>query len=138
MAAVIDPYTKEVLGIITLEDIIEELIQEEILDENDLADEYAKRAIELMEQARKLSRGLKQPATSLGPEKSPRVGHGYGYGYGDQSGSSSSSSSGQQNGYHPNHNQDEVELTVLDSQSPSTEEIETTINDKTHLMKNIS
>jgi len=58
MAGVIDESTKETIGIVTLEDIIEELIQEEILDEDDLADQYMTQAKKALQQARKFNKGL--------------------------------------------------------------------------------
>jgi hypothetical protein len=58
MASVHSPDTKEVVGIVTLEDIIEELIQEEIMDEADLAYEYTKKAEKLMKQAEALRKGI--------------------------------------------------------------------------------
>jgi hypothetical protein len=58
MATVCSVETDEVIGIVTLEDIIEELIQEEIMDEADLAYEYTKKAELLMKQAEILRRGI--------------------------------------------------------------------------------
>jgi hypothetical protein len=58
MACVVDEATKETIGIVTLEDIIEELIQEEILDEEDLAEEYAAKARKVLHQAKMYRRGL--------------------------------------------------------------------------------
>lgn len=57
MAAVIDPKTKKCLGVVTLEDVIEELIQEEILDEEDLAEYYQAKAQKMMAQALRFSKG---------------------------------------------------------------------------------
>jgi len=50
--------SEKVIGIVTLEDIIEELIQEEILDEQDLAEEYRERMKKIKNEANKYSKGL--------------------------------------------------------------------------------
>lgn len=50
--------TKKIVGMITLEDVIEELIQEEILDEDDLAHVYDEKAAQAIAEAKKYHRGL--------------------------------------------------------------------------------
>mmetsp|Transcript_2569 Transcript_2569/g.3409 ORF Transcript_2569/g.3409 Transcript_2569/m.3409 type:complete len:507 (+) Transcript_2569:51-1571(+) len=51
MATVSDPSSHQILGIITLEDVIEELIQEEIIDETDDEIDVSDRAVNALKQA---------------------------------------------------------------------------------------
>jgi len=68
MAAVVEESTKETIGIVTLEDIIEELIQEEILDEDDLGEQYMAQAKKALQQARKFNKGLSFVPKKEGPQ----------------------------------------------------------------------
>lgn len=74
MACVYSVETNEATGIVTLEDIIEELIQEEIMDEADLAYEYTKKAEKLMKQAEMLRKGISLDKVKRRERKS-RVSH---------------------------------------------------------------
>eukprot|EP01118_Nematostelium_gracile_P013181 TRINITY_DN4951_c0_g1_i1.p1 TRINITY_DN4951_c0_g1~~TRINITY_DN4951_c0_g1_i1.p1 ORF type:complete len:478 (-),score=117.32 TRINITY_DN4951_c0_g1_i1:11-1378(-) len=56
--AIVHNIYSEVVGIITLEDIIEELIQEEIYDEEDLAEQYELAAKEALSKFKMYRRGL--------------------------------------------------------------------------------
>jgi len=58
MASVYDPQNNSIIGIVTLEDIIEELIQEEIYDEDDLAEIHQERARQVLKEAKMFRRGI--------------------------------------------------------------------------------
>jgi len=58
MASVYDSQTNLIIGIVTLEDIIEELIQEEIYDEDDLAEIYQEKSQQILKEARIFRRGI--------------------------------------------------------------------------------
>eukprot|EP01116_Phalansterium_solitarium_P004515 TRINITY_DN15542_c0_g1_i1.p1 TRINITY_DN15542_c0_g1~~TRINITY_DN15542_c0_g1_i1.p1 ORF type:complete len:510 (+),score=193.81 TRINITY_DN15542_c0_g1_i1:156-1685(+) len=66
LAVVHSDGSNEVLGIVTLEDVIEELIQEEILDEEDLAEHYLQQTRELAANATRFTRGTTQAAATTG------------------------------------------------------------------------